>query len=57
MTDSLGMLYDLMNESKSAATYYIEMVSIEIDVDVVPLLNHSIDIRVGSDHHLRLQSH
>lgn len=24
--DSLGMLYDLMNESKQAATYYIEMV-------------------------------
>jgi hypothetical protein len=24
--DSLGMLYDLMNESKEAATYYIEMV-------------------------------
>jgi hypothetical protein len=38
MTDTLGMLYDLMNESKTAATYYIEMVSIEINIDVVSLL-------------------
>jgi hypothetical protein len=29
-SDSMGMLYDLMNESKTRQTYYIEMVSVEI---------------------------